>query len=143
VATPDIELDLMTHAATLTAQNGVVIAGATRNAWAGPHRPADATTTSLRHFFQCFGGDEDGHNDGRLRFFDVQVLTVSARHAYEAGRAAAWSVHDTLARTGAFTVNAHNYIECRAVEAAPSYLGVNENDEHVFVANYSVWYEGA
>jgi hypothetical protein len=140
--TPDVELDLMTHAATMTATNGVVIAGATRNAWGGPQRPADATTLAVRHFFQAFGGEVVLHNDGRVRRFDIQVLTVGARDAYEAARAAAWAVHDTLALVGRFEVNTHTFIDCRAVEAAPMYVGVDDSDAHLFVSNFSLWYDG-
>lgn len=142
MATPDVEADILAKLAALLPSTILIVEDATRNARAGPLRPTSNVGNEV--FVQSFGGSADLHNDGRFRYFNVQITVRGARNDYTGAHALALQIHDALDLLGPFTgASSARYVDVRSQIAAPNYIGPDEDDQELFAEPFEVWFDGS
>jgi hypothetical protein len=140
MTTPDVEADMIAKLAALLPSD-IVASGASQNARAGPLRPT-SNAAGAEVFVQLFAGASQLDNDGRIRFFGLQVTTRSAKNAYSAGFALALRIHDALDLLGPFTgASGAKYMDVRAQLSCANHLGADDQDAELFAEAFDVWCE--
>lgn len=145
--TPDIREDLLQRLSALAPASVIVTPGVTRNAWSGPERPSSTTAGAdvpLKAMFVHAATDTYLlHNDGRLRFFDMQVLIRGARLKEQETEALARVVHDALDLSGPFvgSTGGTRYMDVRAL-GGPIGLGSGASDAEYYAVNVQLWLDG-
>jgi hypothetical protein len=118
----------------------ISVGTATPGLFCGPARPAGNGVPDNATFILVSGGGAptgfmDGH-DTDFRPIRLQVLTRVTSDSYKAGRDAAEVLWGKLQRAALSA--ASGYIRCTCAQAAPMYLGRDDQDHHRWSVNILV-----
>jgi hypothetical protein len=138
--TPDAETDFAAElAARLPAS--IFLSGPSQNTYVGNEVPSSQIAMAavfVKHFSQAV----DGHNDGPLRRFLLQVTVRTTRFGYAAGDVLARAIYDAMDRTGPFTQSGTKYLDSVGANGLPDYIGPGELDSEYLVVSFEMWHEG-